>query len=88
LTNWSSREACFIENFVNIGEIQYIVPMASDLLALSDASALLGVSSERVRQLIVAGDLPGVRFGNAPLAMLICRMSVGIGTGERCIATR
>ena len=39
--------------------------MASDLLSLTDASALLGVSSERVRQLVVAGDLPGVRFGNA-----------------------
>lgn len=39
--------------------------MASDLLSLADASAVLGVSSERVRQLVVAGDLPGVRFGNA-----------------------
>ncbi len=39
--------------------------MASDLLSLADASALLGVSPERVRQLVVAGDLPGVRFGNA-----------------------
>ena len=39
--------------------------MASDLLSLADASALLGVSSERVRQLVVAGDLPGIRFGNA-----------------------
>jgi len=39
--------------------------MARELLSLADASALLGVSSERVRQLVVAGDLPGVRFGNA-----------------------
>ncbi len=39
--------------------------MASDLLSLADASQLLGVSVERVRQLVVAGDLPGVRFGNA-----------------------
>lgn len=39
--------------------------MASDLLSLADAARLLGVSSERVRQLVVAGDLPGVRFGNA-----------------------
>lgn len=39
--------------------------MAPDLLSLSDASVLLGVSPERVRQLVVAGDLPGVRFGNA-----------------------
>lgn len=37
----------------------------SELLSLSDASSLLGVSVERVRQLIVAGDLPGQRFGNA-----------------------
>lgn len=39
--------------------------MASDLVSLADASQLLGVSSERVRQLVVAGDVPGVRFGNA-----------------------
>jgi hypothetical protein len=39
--------------------------MPSDLLSLSDASRILGVSVERVRQLVVAGDLPGQRFGNA-----------------------
>jgi len=39
--------------------------MPSDLVSLADASQLLGVSAERVRQLVVAGDLPGVRFGNA-----------------------
>jgi len=39
--------------------------MGSDLVSLADASVLLGVSSERVRQLVIAGDLPGVRFGNA-----------------------
>jgi excisionase family DNA binding protein len=50
---------------VNIGLIQHIYPMGSNLLSLADASVLLGVSSERVRQLVVAGDLPGVRFGNA-----------------------
>ncbi len=50
---------------VNIGKIQYYTDMPSDLLSLADASALLGLSSERVRQLVVAGDLPGVRFGNA-----------------------
>ncbi len=50
---------------VNIGIIQYIKTMSSDLLSLADASALLGVSPERVRQLVVAGDLPAVRFGNA-----------------------
>ena len=50
---------------VNIGAVQYITDMDSDLLSLADASALLGVSSERVRKLVVAGDLPGVRFGNA-----------------------
>lgn len=37
----------------------------SELLSLSDASRLLGVSVERVRQLVVSGDLPGQRFGNA-----------------------
>jgi len=39
--------------------------MPSDLISLAAASQLLDVSSERVRQLVVAGDLPGVRFGNA-----------------------
>lgn len=39
--------------------------MVSNLVSLADASQLLGISVERVRQLVVAGDLPGVRFGNA-----------------------
>lgn len=39
--------------------------VVSELVSLVDASAILGVSPERVRQLVVAGDLPGVRFGNA-----------------------
>lgn len=39
--------------------------MPSDLVSLADASSILGVSSERVRQLVVAGDLPAQRFGNA-----------------------
>ncbi len=39
--------------------------MPSDLLSLAAASSILGVSSERVRQLVVAGDLPAQRFGNA-----------------------
>ena len=39
--------------------------MPSGLISLSAASQLLGVSAERVRQLVAAGDLPGVRFGNA-----------------------
>lgn len=34
-------------------------------MSLSDAARVLGVSVERVRQLVVAGDLPGHRFGNA-----------------------
>ena len=38
--------------------------MASDLLSLADASGLLGISNERVRQLVVSGQLPGRRFGN------------------------
>lgn len=36
-----------------------------DLVSLADASSILGVSVERVRQLVVAGELPGARFGNA-----------------------
>lgn len=36
----------------------------SELLPLADAADLLGVSVERVRQLIVGGQLPGQRFGN------------------------
>lgn len=39
--------------------------MDRDLLPLAGAAALLGVSAERVRQLVIAGDLPGVRMGNA-----------------------
>jgi len=50
--------------------------VVSDLVSLSDASLVLGVSAERVRQLVVAGDLPAQRFGNAwavPLDALIAR---------------
>ena len=50
--------------------------MASDLLSLADASSILGVSSERVRQLVVAGDLPAQRFGNAwavPMDAVVAR---------------
>jgi len=36
----------------------------SELLPLADAADLLGVSVERVRQLVVGGQLPGQRFGN------------------------
>jgi hypothetical protein len=36
----------------------------SELLPLADAASLLGVSVERVRQLVVGGQLPGQRFGN------------------------
>lgn len=64
--------------------------MASDLVSLADASQLLGVSSERVRQLVVAGDLPGVRFGNAwavPRDAVVARRQVsnrrGRPLGER-----
>lgn len=48
----------------------------SDLVSLADASSILGVSSERVRQLVVAGDLPAQRFGNAwavPLDAIVAR---------------
>jgi len=36
----------------------------ADLMPLADAADLLGVSVERVRQLVIAGLLPGQRFGN------------------------
>ncbi len=36
----------------------------SELLPLADAADLLGVSVERVRQLVVGGQLPGQRFAN------------------------
>ena len=35
-----------------------------ELIALADAADILGVSVERVRQLVVGGQLPGQRFGN------------------------
>ena len=50
--------------------------MDVDLLSLEDASALLGVSAERVRQLVISGDLSGVRFGNAwavPRSQVVAR---------------
>lgn len=50
--------------------------MSSDLVSLRDAADVLHVSAERVRQLVVAGDLPGVRFGNAwavPRSALVAR---------------
>ena len=48
----------------------------SNLVSLADASSILGVSSERVRQLVVAGDLPAQRFGNAwavPMDAVVAR---------------
>jgi excisionase family DNA binding protein len=36
-----------------------------DLLSLADVARLLGVSVERARQLVIGGQLPGRRFGNA-----------------------
>ncbi len=52
--------------------------MASDLVSLNDAAQVLGVSAERVRQLVVAGDLPGVRFGNAGCAADVARGQGGV----------
>jgi hypothetical protein len=49
---------------VYLGELQYIDDM-SELLPLADAADLLGVSVERVRQLVVSGQLPAQRFANA-----------------------
>ena len=54
-------------------------------MSLADASGLLGVSVERVRQLVVAGDLPGTRFGNAwavPREALVARQH-SPGSGGR-----
>lgn len=65
--------------------------MASNLLSLADASAFLGVSSERVRQLVVAGDLPGIRFGNAwavPRGAIAARRQVSNRRGRPLSALR
>jgi hypothetical protein len=48
---------------VYVGELQYIESM-SELLPLAAAADLLGVSVERVRQLVVGGQLPGQRFAS------------------------
>ena len=75
---------------VNIGVIQHNSVMA-DLVSLADASQLLGVSSERVRQLVAAGDLPGVRFGNAwavPRDAVLARRHVGNRRGRPLGARR
>jgi excisionase family DNA binding protein len=78
-----------VAEIVNIGEIQYIGAM--ELVSLADASQLLGVSSERVRQLVAAGDLPGVRFGNAwavPRDAVLTRRHVGNRRGRPLGAKR
>jgi hypothetical protein len=63
----------------------------SELLSLTDASGVLGLSVERVRQLVVAGDLPGRRFGNAwavPRDALIARQHSPGSGGRPLSATR
>lgn len=65
--------------------------MDGSLIALSEASDLLGVSSERVRQLVVAGELPGKRFGNAwvvPLEAVMARRHSGAHGGRPLGARR
>ena len=65
--------------------------MASELLSLADASALLGVSAERVRQLVVAGVLPAVRFGNAwavPRESVVARQQASNRKGRPLSARR
>ncbi len=65
--------------------------MDIDVLALSDASDLLGVSPERVRQLVVAGDLPGVRLGNVwvvPRAAVVSRQRRSSRPGRPLSARR
>ena len=53
----------YTETIVYLGEIQYIMTM-SELLPLAQAADLLGLSVERVRQLVIDGQLPGQRFAN------------------------
>lgn len=60
-------------------------------MSLADASDALGVSSERVRQLVVAGDLPGVRFGNAwavPREAIVARRHASNRRGRPLSARR
>ncbi len=59
--------------------------MVDELLSLEDASSVLGVSVERVRQLVHSGDLPGIRFGNAwavPRAAVIARRQAPVRRGR------
>ena len=59
--------------------------MSPDLVSLSDAASILGVSVERVRQLVVAGDIPGQRFGNAwavPRDALVSRRHLASSGGR------
>ncbi len=65
--------------------------MPSNLVSLSDASSILGVSSERVRQLVVAGDLPAQRFGNAwavPMDAVVARRHASRSGGRPLGAVR
>lgn len=65
--------------------------MSSDLVSLADASSILGVSSERVRQLVVAGDLPAQRFGNAwavPMDAVVARRHASRSGGRPLGALR
>jgi len=65
--------------------------MVADLVSLEDASLLIGISVERVRQLVVRGDLPGVRFGNAwavPRASVMARRHQGGHRGRPLSAGR
>ena len=64
LTNGHQRPSLDEPTLVYLGELQYISHM-SELLPLADAADLLGVSVERVRQLVVGGQLPAQRFANA-----------------------
>ncbi len=65
--------------------------MPSDLVSLVDASNILGVSSERVRQLVMAGDLPAQRFGNAwavPMDAVVARRHASRSGGRPLGAVR
>ncbi len=52
-------------------------------MALGDAAESLGVSRERVRQLVSGGSLPGIKFGNAWAIPRSAVLSRGMQRGER-----
>ncbi len=59
--------------------------MNQDLIPLRAAADMLGISPERVRQLVVDGRLPGLRFGNSwavPRSEVLARRNRGVWGGR------